>query len=84
MTSIPALRAHILDLSAQVTGLNSKLVSSFERISDLEDDLQDLHSRILSSTTKIASLEKEREEHLAALNTGLLVEKLTLVQKCRE
>lgn len=74
-TSIPALRAHILDLSAQVTGLNSKLVSSFERISDLEDDLQDLHSRILSSTTKIASLEKEREEHLAALNTGLLVEK---------
>lgn len=74
-TSVPALRAHILDLTTQVTGLNSKLVSSFERISDLEDDLQDLHSRILSSTTKIASLEKEREEHLAALNTGLLVEK---------
>ncbi|KAK0521270.1 hypothetical protein OC835_006936 [Tilletia horrida] len=69
------LEAHILDLTAQVTGLNEKLVRSFERISDLEDDLSDAHARVSAYSVKVAELEKERQEHLAALNTGLLVEK---------
>ncbi|KAK0543520.1 hypothetical protein OC846_006387, partial [Tilletia horrida] len=72
---IAKLEAHILDLTAQVTGLNQKLVQSFERISDLEDDLSDAHARVSTYSVKVAELEKERQEHLAALNTGLLVEK---------
>lgn len=63
------------DLRNQVTSLNSKLVMSFNRISDLEDDLSVAHNRILAHTTHIAELHKEREQHLFALNTGLLVEK---------
>ncbi|CAD6885423.1 unnamed protein product [Tilletia laevis] len=73
--TIAKLEEHILDLSAQVTGLNEKLVRSFERISDLEDDVSDAHARVSSYSVKVAGLEKERQEHLAALNTGLLVEK---------
>lgn len=69
------LRSRIADLTNQVTGLNGKLVSSFMRISDLEDDLSDARERVMSGSTKVAELEKERQEHLAALNTGLLVEK---------
>lgn len=63
------------DLRNQVTGLNAKLVTSFNRISDLEDELSIAHNRILAHTTHIAELHKEREQHLFALNTGLLVEK---------
>lgn len=63
------------DLRNQVTGLNAKLVTSFNRVSDLEDDLSIAHNRILAYTTQIAELNKEREQHLFALNTGLLVEK---------
>lgn len=69
------LKAQIADLTNQVTGLNSKLVNSFMRISDMEDDLSDKHEKLTWHQSRIASLEKEREEHLAALNTGLLVEK---------
>ncbi|KAF9226012.1 hypothetical protein BS17DRAFT_699193, partial [Gyrodon lividus] len=53
---IASLRGQVTDLFSQVTQLNSKLVSSYDRVSDLEDQLHDSH-------------------HLAALNTGLLVEK---------
>ncbi|WFC94545.1 hypothetical protein MBRA1_001177 [Malassezia brasiliensis] len=63
------------DLRNQVTSLNGKLVTSFNRISDLEDELSIAHNRILAHTTQIAELHKEREQHLFALNTGLLVEK---------
>ena len=63
------------DLRNQVTSLNGKLVTSFNRISDLEDELSIAHNRILAHTTHIAELHKEREQHLFALNTGLLVEK---------
>lgn len=69
------LRSQVEDLTNQVTGLNGKLVNSFMRISDLEDDLSDARERVMSGSTRVAELEKERQEHLAALNTGLLVEK---------
>ncbi|UZJ51503.1 hypothetical protein CBS101457_000823 [Exobasidium rhododendri] len=68
-------QAQIADLVNQVTGLNSKLVNSFMRISDLEDDLSDTQEKLTGFQINVASLEKERQEHLAALNTGLLVEK---------
>ncbi|WFC97590.1 hypothetical protein MYAM1_000305 [Malassezia yamatoensis] len=64
-----------IDLRSQVTSLNAKLVTSFNRIADLEDELSVSHNRILAHTTQIAELYKEREQHLFALNTGLLVEK---------
>ncbi|KAN0061962.1 hypothetical protein ACQY0O_005957 [Thecaphora frezii] len=72
---VQELEEQVKDLTNQVTGLNGKLVRSFERISDLEDDLSDSQERIKAMSAKIAELEKERQEHLAALNTGLLVEK---------
>ncbi|PWO00782.1 hypothetical protein FA09DRAFT_327511 [Tilletiopsis washingtonensis] len=72
---LAALRLQVSDLSGQVMSLNSKLVSSYDKRSDLEDEVSEAHSRIMAHTTRIAELEKERQEHLAALNTGLLVEK---------
>ncbi|EPQ26460.1 uncharacterized protein PFL1_06108 [Pseudozyma flocculosa PF-1] len=73
--TVRQLEEQVKDLTNQVTGLNGKLVKSFERISDLEDDLSDSQERVKAMSAKIAELEKERQEHLAALNTGLLVEK---------
>lgn len=70
-----SLLAQVKDLTNQVTGLNEKLVRSFNRIADLEDDFSEAQERIRSMSTKIKELEKERSEHLDALNTGLLVEK---------
>ncbi|PWN89172.1 hypothetical protein FA10DRAFT_275575 [Acaromyces ingoldii] len=58
------LKAQLSDLQNQVTGLNNKL-----------DEVSESQNHIAAYTTKISELEKEREEHLAALNTGLLVEK---------
>lgn len=65
----------VVELQNQVTSLNNKLVNSFMRVSDLEDDVSDLQEKIQSHEKQIETLEKERGEHLAALNTGLLVEK---------
>lgn len=73
--STEALQAQVKDLTNQVTGLNEKLVKSFNRIADLEDDYSDAQERIRTMSAKIQELEKERSEHLDALNTGLLVEK---------
>ncbi|KAJ9476614.1 Rab guanine nucleotide exchange factor SEC2 [Pseudozyma hubeiensis] len=73
--SSEALQAQVKDLTNQVTGLNEKLVRSFNRIADLEDDYSEAQERIRGMSAKIRDLEKERSEHLDALNTGLLVEK---------
>ncbi|KAF8800616.1 hypothetical protein BYT27DRAFT_7175194 [Phlegmacium glaucopus] len=72
---ISSLRAQIQDLFAQVSQLNSKLVKSYDRVSDLEDDLHVASANLRSSSVKISQLELERTQHLSALNTGLLVEK---------
>lgn len=63
------------ELRSQVTGLNAKLVASFNRMADLEDELSVAHNRILVHTTQIAELSKERDQYIAALSTGLLVER---------
>jgi Rab guanine nucleotide exchange factor SEC2 len=72
---ISSLRAQIQDLFSQVSQLNSKLVKSYDRVSDLEDDLHVASANLRSSSLKISHLELERTQHLSALNTGLLVEK---------
>ena len=72
---ISSLRTQIQDLFAQVNLLNSKLVKSYDRISDLEDDIHVASANLRSSSLKISHLELERTQHLSALNTGLLVEK---------
>ena len=72
---ISSLRSQISDLLTQVTQLNGKLVSSYDRVSDLEDELHVASSNMRSNSIKISQLELERTQHLAALNTGLLVEK---------
>ena len=72
---ISSLRAQIQDLFAQVSELNSKLVKSYDRVSDLEDDLHVTSANLRSSSVKVSQLELERTQHLSALNTGLLVEK---------
>lgn len=72
---ISSLRSQIQDLFSQVTGLNNKLVTSYDRVSDLEDSLHVASANLRASNIKISQLELERTEHLSALNTGLLVEK---------
>ncbi|OAX41614.1 hypothetical protein K503DRAFT_863692 [Rhizopogon vinicolor AM-OR11-026] len=72
---IASLRSQVTDLFSQVTQLNGKLVKSYERVSDLEDQLHVSESSLRNASVSISSLELERTHHLAALNTGLLVEK---------
>ena len=72
---IASLRTQISDLFSQVSQLNSKLVKSYDRVSDLEDDLHVTNANLRQSSVKISQLELERAQHVAALNTGLLVEK---------
>ena len=72
---IESLRTQIQDLFSQVTQLNSKLVKSYDRVSDLEDELHVASAQLRSSSLAISDLEFQRTQHLAALNTGLLVEK---------
>ena len=72
---IASLRSQIQDLFSQVTELNNKLVKSYDRVSDLEDDIHVASANLRASNLRISELELERTQHLAALNTGLLVEK---------
>ena len=72
---IDSLRTQISDLITQVSQLNGKLVKSYDRVSDLEDELHMASSNARTSSLKISELEIERAQHLAALNTGLYVEK---------
>ena len=72
---IESLRTQVQDLFSQVSQLNNKLVRSYDRVSDLEDELHVTSSNLRQATIKVSHLELERTQHLAALNTGLLVEK---------
>ncbi|KAG9003641.1 hypothetical protein FRB94_003030 [Tulasnella sp. JGI-2019a] len=72
---IESLRNQNNELFAQVTALNSKLVKSYDRVSDLEDSQHVTESSLRASNLRITQLETERKEHLSALDTGLLVER---------
>ncbi|KAI0049234.1 hypothetical protein FA95DRAFT_1604614 [Auriscalpium vulgare] len=72
---ISSLRSQVADLISQVTALNGKLVKSYDRVSDLEDEIHVSSQSLRTSSVKVSQLELERTQHLAALDTGLLVEK---------
>ena len=72
---IESLRSQIQDLFSQVTQLNTKLVRSYDRVSDLEDELHVTSDNLRNATLKVSQLELERAQHMSALSTGLLVEK---------
>ncbi|KAG1753550.1 proline-rich protein [Suillus paluster] len=72
---IASLRSQVTDLFSQVTELNGKLVKSYDRVSDIEDQLHVSENSLRNASITVSSLELERTHHLAALNTGLLVEK---------
>ncbi|KAL0960178.1 hypothetical protein HGRIS_011812 [Hohenbuehelia grisea] len=72
---ISSLRTQILELSTQVTQLNTKLIRSYDRVSDLEDTVHASNAKLESSSSLITTLQAERSQHLSALDTGLLVEK---------
>jgi hypothetical protein len=80
---IDSLRTQVQDLYTQVSQLNSKLVRSYDRVSDLEDELHVASTSSRSSALKIAQLELERTQHLSALNTGLLVERAAVTAELR-
>ena len=71
---IESLRSQIQDLLSQVTQLNGKLVSSYDRVSQLEDQLHDSSKELRSASVKISQLELERSKYLSGLNSGLPVE----------
>ncbi|OBZ67464.1 Rab guanine nucleotide exchange factor SEC2 [Grifola frondosa] len=72
---IGSLRSQIEDLISQVSQLNNKLVTSYNRVSNLEDTLHVTSESLRASELKVSQLELERTQHLSALSTGLLVEK---------
>lgn len=72
---IDSLRAQVQDLFSQVSQLNTKLVRSYDRVSDLEDELHVTSDNLRSATLKVSQLELERAQHMSALSTGLLVER---------
>lgn len=72
---IESLRSQIQDLFSQVSQLNTKLVRSYDRVSDLEDELHVTSSNLRNATLRVSQLELENAQHLSALSTGLLVEK---------
>ncbi|KAH8829456.1 hypothetical protein DL96DRAFT_1554982 [Flagelloscypha sp. PMI_526] len=76
-----ALRTQVTDLLTQVTQLNSKLVSSYDRISDLEDELHVSSHQLRQHTLKISEMELEREKHRSMIEGGLLVEKAHVTQE---
>ncbi|KAH9916702.1 uncharacterized protein B0H18DRAFT_958756 [Fomitopsis serialis] len=55
--------------------LNSKLVKSYDRMSNVEDEPHVTTSNLRGATLKIGELELERAQHLSAPSSGPLVEK---------
>lgn len=76
-----ALRTQVTDLLTQVTQLNSKLVSSYDRISDLEDSVHISSHQLRQHTIKISEMDLEREKHRSMIEGGLLVEKAHVTQE---
>jgi Rab guanine nucleotide exchange factor SEC2 len=70
---VNSLRAQLSELGTQVTQLNSKLVSSYNRISDLEDDLHESKDSLTQANSRLKDLEEKVGSHQNALLTGSLV-----------
>lgn len=74
---IEKLKNQILDLSSQVTSLNSKLVDGYTRLGDLEDELHERNQKELKLNSKLIELEKEKLERDKAIETGGWVERVS-------
>lgn len=75
---ISSLRTQLTDLHNQLEMLNSKLVSSYSRISSLEDDLDFSNNNLESTQARLKSLEQQRQSHIKALQSGVLVERAAI------
>ena len=75
---ISSLRTQLTDLHNQLEMLNSKLVSSYSRISSLEDDLYFSNNDLESTQARLNSLEQQRQSHIKALQSGVLVERAAI------
>ena len=58
--------------------LNSKLISSYSRISSLEDDLDLSNSNLDITQAHLKSLEQQRQSHIEALQSDVLVERAAI------
>ena len=75
---ISSLRTQLTDLHSQPEMLNSKHISSYSRISSLEDDLDLSNSNLDTTQACLKSLEQQRQRHIEALQSGVLVERATI------
>lgn len=70
---VNSLRAQLGELGTQVSQLNSKLVGSYNRISDLEDDLHESKGSLSQAKTRLKDLEEKVGSHQNELLAGSLV-----------
>jgi len=75
---ISSLRTQLTDLHNQLEMLNSKLISSYSRISSVEDDLYVSNSNLESTQARLKPLEQQRQSHIEALQSGVLVERAAI------
>lgn len=75
---ISSLRTQLTDLHSQLEMLNSKLISSYSRISSLEDDLDLSNCNLDTTQARLKSLEQQRQSHMEALQSGVLVERAAI------
>ncbi len=75
---ISSLRTQLTDLHGQLEMLNSKLISSYSRISSLEDDLDLSNTNLDTTQARVKSLEQQRQTHIEALQSGALVERAAI------
>ena len=75
---ISSLRTQLTDLHSQLEMLNSKLISSYSRISSLEDDLYLSNTNLDTTQARLKSLEHQRQSHIEALQSGVLVERVAI------
>lgn len=75
---VSSLRTQLTDLHNQLELLNSKLISSYSRISSLEDELYFSNGNLESTQVRLKSLEQQRQSHIGALQSGALVERAAI------
>ncbi|GAA96071.1 uncharacterized protein L969DRAFT_48947 [Mixia osmundae IAM 14324] len=72
---VATLRLQIADLHSQVSGLNSKLVQSYDRLGNLEDELHHHTEQNVALRTRAEKLEEERRSFEERMEGGVLVER---------
>ncbi|KAG8817425.1 hypothetical protein FRC17_011238 [Serendipita sp. 399] len=85
---IASLRTQISDLFSQVSLLNTKLVQSYDRVSELEETLDENHEKFraldgerMNLEREKEVLEREKEKHDEMLRDGRLVERKAVAEE---